>query len=63
MQVLVSLLDQGILSCCSSMQVSLRAHLPDLLADDFGLPEPAALASLSYRQCMGRLHMLRKEAA
>ena len=63
MQALFSLLDQGTPSYCSSMQVSLTAHLPDMFADYLGLQEPAALAGLSHRQCMGRLHMLGKEAA
>ena len=45
------------------MQAGQRGQLPDLFADDFGLPEPAALAGLNNRQCMGRLHMLGKEAA
>ena len=55
--------DEAFPPYCRSMQAGQRSHLPDLLADDFGLPEPAALAGLSHRQCMGRLHMLGKEAA
>ena len=63
MQALSSLPDLGILSYCRSMQASRRAYLPDMFANNFGLPEPAALAGLSHRQCMGRLHMPGKEAA